>query len=426
MIPSRFLFIAAIAFLSSPLAAQTPLTLDDCYRKALALSETVRIREEEIRAAEARFIRVRGGLLPHLTLEGTEQVQDASGVSSGSDTFGSTFVRRSRPEVAVNLTQPIFQGFREFNALAASRVDRGQADAEKRRAAELLYEDVAGVFLTIKRIEKDRQILESQKEVMRKRLVELEGRIRLGKSRKSEVLTTASQLKLLEAESARVEGDLLETRATQAFLTGIELESPLADPDPALLSDPPPVNELLPQAAGRADVEGSRYRLDLARSQLRYEKGGLFPTIDLDANYYPYRVGFLSEIDWDLLLTLKLPLFQGGERRGLIREARARLKIAELERSEAGRRSELEIRQTHADLVASREEARSLLEAAGKAEQTYAVLSREYRLGLTNNLEVLQALRDWQEMERRANEASFRSIENAVRLKVAIGKVANG
>lgn len=405
------------------MAAETkPITLQEGYQMALLKAESVAIQEEEIRAAAGRYHQALGGFLPHLSVKGSELIQDTSGVDAGEGAFASSFARKSRPEVAINLQQPLFQGFREFRSLSASAADREKNRLLWERAKQLLFLDLAQVYLSVLEAEEELKIIESQREVLKKRIADLSERVRLGQSRRSEVLNTESQASLLEADLSAIQGRLLVARQTFAFLTGLPESTPLVRPD-EVPSPTPPLGHFLKESESRADVQATQFDLKLAQARKNYEFGGYLPQLNLEANYYPYRVGFQSEIDWDLLFTLNIPLFQGGLTKGRVQEAKAKLIQSELSHSESKRRSFLEIRQAYEELLSSQEEAKSLKVAEEKTYQNYQIHQKEYRVGLVNNLDLLQSLRDHYEVKRRGVRAGLKVLLNDYRLKAAAGEV---
>ncbi|MBI2981369.1 MAG: TolC family protein [Deltaproteobacteria bacterium] len=140
-------------------ANEKPLTLHDCFESALTHNQNFQIQEEELRAAEGRYFRALSTVLPHLSVKGSEFVQDTSGTGAADGTLGSTFLRKSRPEVAVNLSQPLFQGLREYSGLAASSSDKERSRLKIERGRDLLFLEVAQLFLITKELEIDFEIL---------------------------------------------------------------------------------------------------------------------------------------------------------------------------------------------------------------------------------------------------------------------------
>lgn len=415
-------FLVLFLFPSSLLSEEVnPLALHDCFESALTHNQNFQIQEEELRAAEGRYFRALSTVLPHLSVKGSEFVQDTSGVSIGGDGIGSTFVRKSRPEVAINLSQPIFQGLREYSGLAASSSDKEKSRLEIERARELLFLEVAQLFLMVKELESDIEILTTQGQVLEKRVKDLRERVRLGRSRQSEILTTESQKAILDAELSKVRGQLSVARETLSFTTGVSIERKLAPVEDSA-QEPSPLSDYLGRSSMRPDLLASEFGLDLSKANLLYERGGYLPELKLEGNYYPYRVGFQKEIDWDLLFTLSFPIFSGFETLGKTREAKARLIQARYSNELSQQKAGLEIREAYHELTASRESIRALDIAVKKAEENFKVHQREYNLGLVNNLDLLQSLRDLQQVKREANRVRHESILNYHRLRVATGE----
>lgn len=418
-----FIGVALILSLSDGNAhAAETLTLEEAFLRAYTRSETLEIREQDIRIAEAHYLQALGTVLPQVQVSASELIQDTAPVAGGGDAIGQTFTRRSRPEVAVNLRQPLFQGLREFNALKVSGAERLRNTHQRDRARQILFADVARAYYTVLELENELRILQNLRSTLLKRATELKGRIDLGKSRPSELLTTESETASIEADLEGTKGRILTARDYLGFLVGEAATERLVDefsvPSQSKIGK---VETYLPRGDERPDLNASEEAVRLAKGRLDYEKGGRYPTLDFEGNYYPYRVGFQKDIDWDVNFLLTVPIFKGGATRGRIREAAALHKQSELAHDEALRRAELEIRQAYNKLATSRAREAALRRAEMKAGANYRSLGEEYGLGLVNNLELLQSLRDWQQKKIAANRAHYETKLEYLGLRVAIG-----
>ena len=120
--------IVLLLFMPSGISsASDVLTLEECYELALARSEELLIHQEKIREAEGRFLEALGTVMPTATFEWSRKRQDGNNASA--------FSLQDIPERKFVFTQPIFSGFKEFAALAASRAQRRERAFERRRAA---------------------------------------------------------------------------------------------------------------------------------------------------------------------------------------------------------------------------------------------------------------------------------------------------
>ncbi|MBI1910122.1 MAG: TolC family protein [Deltaproteobacteria bacterium] len=396
------------------------VTLQDCYNKALKQSATLAIQEETIRIAEAHYLQALGTALPKINAKGTEFVQ-AAGSDSGAL---NTFTRRTRPEVAITLRQPLFQGLREFKALAVSGSEKKMNRLTVERARQLLFLDVAVAYTTLLNLEEDGKILQNMLSTLQSRNQEIDRRIRLGKSRESEKLASESQSLVLESELEKNRGQIKTAYEMLSFLTGERLM-----PEGQRLSDSPtpPVSlpseeEALLSLHSRPDLAATEEGLKLARGKLSVERGAFLPTLDAQANYYPYRVGLYSDINWDLLFTLNFPIFDGTTW-GRVKEAKAGFKQAELDKQDKFRRAEMEVRNSLNNWQTSRSHESALKKAAAKAEANYKAQAQDYQLGLVNNLEVLQSMKEWLERQREEAQARYQAKLDYLQFKITTGSL---
>lgn len=151
-------------------------------------------------------------------------------------------------------------------------------------------------------------------------------------------------------------------------------------------------------------------------------QGGVWPDVDLEGHYYTKRVGASQDVDWDVLFTVEVPLFQGGRAAGAISEARSRARQARLRFEEAQRAAGLEIRDVSTRFNAAIARHAALQKAAAAAEQNYRLQVEDYGRNLVNNLNVLQALQDLQDVRRDVISAAYEIQRLHWRLRVATGE----
>ncbi|MBI2070969.1 MAG: TolC family protein [Elusimicrobia bacterium] len=381
-----------------PSGASAALTLMECYRLALEQSENLKAQEQRIRQAGRRKRQALGTLLPDLSFNASEFFQDSKS-RAGSDAT-SNLTRRERPEAKVTLRQPLFSGWREFSALSSFKSERERERYLLDRASTLLFLDVGRTFYLILQLEKDEANLSRSADLIRERILELRERERLGKSRRSEILSAQSQLDAIEAQRTIIGADKAEAINLLLFLTGRDsLEIRLSDDLPAV-EIVETQDHLVARAQRRSDLEALRQEIEIKRQAVRAARAAYYPSAGLLGNYYTKRVGAQQNIDWDVLLSLELPLYQGGAARARVAETESQLDEARLNYDRRLREIRLEIRAALLRLRASISRAQSLKSAFEKADESYRLQVEEYRRGLVNNLEVLQALNNMQDRKR--------------------------
>ncbi len=416
----RIAAVLAILFSGSLLRAEPTnrsLTFEDCYRLAVKQSERLLQAEEDIKQALARRKQALGAVLPYLQW-GTQTIwQDTSGSGNDGSGVASTLTKGRRTESKFTAEQPIFQGFKEFSAMSAYKAQSRRNEALLMQQSVNLYLNVAEAFYRVVQLEQFIADTRTSISLTEDRVKELRGRIRLGKSRDSEVLSSESQLSILRAQEARALGDVIAARDVLGFFIGQDARS-LNFVDNQ--SYPPPVEseqKALQLGVNRSDVRAAKEDVEAKKYGIRVAKSGYYPKAGLVGNYYTWRPGFQSEIDWDVAFNLAVPLFQGGEVKGLAEEAKSIYKQSELELSRTMRFAESEIRQAQAALVSSINETNALQDSYEKSRRSYEGQRQDYRLGAVNNLDVLQALNAMQQTKANYNSSYLQTKLNYLKLK---------
>jgi outer membrane protein len=258
----------------------------------------------------------------------------------------------------------------------------------------------------------------------RERISELKDRVRLGKSRHSEMLSAESQAENLSAEETRNQGTIVRGREQLSFLTGHDMSSvPLADQinlAPSAVS----VEDALARSDNRSDVQALRADADAKRKAVRVAHAAFHPSADVEGNYYTQRPsGLLHEVDWDLLFSVEVPLFQGGSAFAGTSEAKSRYRESELNLSRLRRSIRTDVKSAFNLFQTSVSETKSLAAAYQKAKESYELQVREYRLGLVNNLEVLQAQNVMQDVKHDWDHAALETKVNYVNYLLSMGDI---
>lgn len=404
-------------------AGESALTLSQCYEMALKQSESLQIQGEAIYQFGQRVKESLSAILPKADFLYTEFWQDTSGTDASAGGVGSTLNRGERPEAKIQLKQPLFSGFREFQALKGFQSEKKRQELILMRSRLLLYEDVANAFYLVLKLERD---LENTRDVLKltqDRIKELDARVKLGKSRRSELLSSQSQLASLEGQEEVLKGQVAVAREVLQELTGENVRSKiLADEIPAV-QPAGPLGEVLAKGEKRTDLRALAQDLETKKLGLKLAQGALYPTASLLGNYYMKRVGFQEAIDWDLQLSVDLPLFQGGANLAGIRLKDSQVRQAQWEYRRAKRSIESALRRSYINLATALAQLTAFQDAHQKAGESYRMQVEEYRYGLVNNLDVLEALKTLQEAKKNLDSTLIQTKLNYLALQVAVEDV---
>ena len=413
------LLTAGLLLTSLPMFAVEPmaqaLSLDDYFAAALRRSTVVATQTELIRQAEERSKLATSALLP--TVNGVATYTWQEPLPTGTLITSSNQLDR-QSLARLTATQPLFRGFREFAALRQTRALEGAQQHDYQQARVLLFKDVAQNFYGVLSSERDMANLDEEIRQNQVREKDLQDRVRIGRSRASELLTVQSTLSTLRAQREQLQGQLSVARETLAFLSGLDAGTELRDTE-IIPPELEPVSEYLAQVEVRPDVQAGKNRLSAGQENIAVARGAHLPSLDLNANYYLERSGNLQDVNWDVQLALSVPIFAGGSLQSKVREAQSQSTQAELSLEQVRRQAQQEIRALHQSVLSDRSQLEALDRATEIARRNYAAQSRDYRLGLVTNLDVNQALTTYLENQRAADRVRFAAKLDYLKLQAA-------
>ncbi|MBI1975917.1 MAG: TolC family protein [Candidatus Omnitrophica bacterium] len=391
--------------ISGAVLADQPLGLFDCYELALKQSEQIQLYQERIHQTEANFQRAFAGVLPRVSYILKETKEDLLGTS---------------PERKLFVEQPIFRGFKEFSSMSVQRAIKEQRVHEKERAEQLLFLDVSDAFYQILELEHDLRILGQMKFVSEKQTRELGQWVRIGRSRSSELAAALSRLKQVEAEITKTRRLLSLSKEVMTFLIG--KENFRLSQGKWEWNSTDAVSSLMEGINRRPDVVAKEKQEQAAVSNIKVEKADLFPDVSFEGNSYQERSGAKGKVDWDMLLTVDIPIFEGAEW-GDVKESKTLYEQVKLETRQARRQAESELRSAYQQFQHSLSEQKALKEAVEAEQENYDLQEQDYERRLIHQVTLLSSLRDLQELKRQSNHAEFETKRSFWNLKVAGGQV---
>jgi outer membrane protein len=424
--PGIVLLACSLPAVDSPTTPRDPswnyLTLETCYELSLLRMESVGLGEEEVRAAQARYREAIGAILPSLRAVGEQYVFKDRGNDFGSPVAGGFGSENLQPRQArLNLQVPLFAGLRDIEVAKAIRAEIAGNRQTVRRIRQNLYLDVAEAYHQILNYDEDLRILSGIETALGERVAELEKRVRLGKSRESELLQARSSLAQSRVATARTRGLRDATREMMAFLIGVPSDRFSLRTDLPPLPDNLELARYLAESAGRPDVLAAVEAERAARARLSAAKGEHWPVLRFEGNHTFYDSDSRRDGDWSGFLTLEVPLFDGGGIEARVDQNKSLFATRRLDLSRLQREVERDIRIAFNQFQSSLAEWARLSEAVRTAELNYQAQKQDYELRVVNNLDILNALNDWFALQR--DEAAARTAVrvNLVKLHVASG-----
>jgi len=411
-------FIFILMLCAGRIAAVEPQEVDlaTCYALALERSEQVGIAAAQWKAAEARYQQTSDSWFPGLDLDASQLYRnDPETVVSGSS--GSR--NDDETDVRIRASQPIYRGFRLTRLAEARQSDMKAAEFDELRVKELLYLDVADAYYQLLSLQRERAILRDLEKALTDTVETFEERIKLGQSRRADLLRAQTDLAQTIADISAVDGQLAASRNLMSFLIGRPADAIIAREETTM---PDIVDTTMYQTSivNRLDIKAGEARVESAKLDVEAARGDRQPSVDAQASYIMYERPDEDRL-WEVGLALNFPFFDDGTRRARVREQMAFAEINELNLSQLRREADLEVNNRITIWQTAQRQVVLLDDAATLAEENYRVQQSDFDLGRSTQLDVLTALAQWQTLRRRASSADAVARVAYAALKVAAG-----
>ena len=423
--------------------------------------ERARISDPQIREADALRLanrealpQSRSALLPQIDFNYTYQEQDQDGSSSflqvNQETLETTPVPRDFNEDSdtetwrLELRQSVFRWDRWVQYRRSEKV-AAQAEIDYSAAQQDLMLRVSARYFNVLAAKDTLDSAEAALESTARQLEQAEKRFEVGLIAITDVQEAQAAYDNTVAAVIAAKRDLATAAEFLREITGesyAELQQPgddlpLAIPLPA--DEDAWVDRSLEQ---NLTLLSSRVNLDIASDDIKIQRTGYYPTVDLVAStgnfdqttdgdsttVFPGAGSITSPTDSDadvdtdpIQLQLNVPLFQGGRVRSNVREAVYRQRAAKERLERVMRETERESRDAYLSLMAEISRVKALRRAVESSQTALEATEAGFEVGTRTTVDVLDARRRLFESETNYARSKYDYIVNIIRLKQAAG-----
>ncbi|MGH7275281.1 MAG: TolC family protein, partial [Nitrospiria bacterium] len=407
--------------------AQTPMTLEEVYSRALMANEQIMIAREGMAQARDEKDTAFAVMLPSVgAVANYTRRPDAILSTSGN-------VIRTKEEDAVQLriTQPLYTGGRAMATYSIKKEGIKESMEALRSTQEDLLFEVATAYYNVLKAKKNQAIAEVEVERLEKHLKASQSRFNVGEVTKTIVLRSQAELSGARAELVRAATEVKNARERLSLLAKLPADFEISDP-PAPSAPPGTEEDLIQQAyQKRSDLATSHIREAIALKGIRFARGGFFPTLSLEGIYSrlhqdPENPFFFAETDKLATLTLTFPLFEGGLRMAELREAHSKARQADLERTLLENRVDVEVKNALHDLTAVESVLENFKDQVAFAQENFTLVEKQFAFGLATNIDVLDANSLLHDAQRQLSNATYNRDLAVLRLQKTVGLFLKG
>jgi outer membrane protein len=284
---------------------------------------------------------------------------------------------------------------------------------------------VAQAFYNVLQYEGDEVIQHDLIEALSARVDDLRDRVKLGRSRPSELLQAQTDLANARVTGEQQLGSVNAAEETLAFYIGLP-SGQFKLKDAQKFPTAGQLELYLQQSGARPDVLAQVESLRQAERNLSVAKGELFPTVTANGDYLASQDPVSNNIDATMSLQISMPIFDGGLILGQIHQNREMVRQSALNVEQLRRTADQDTRTAYVNFNATVAQVVVLREAAKLAAANLEAQVEDYRRGVVSNLDVLTALQDYQTARAQLHNANMQARLNLINLHVAAGIAATG
>lgn len=305
-------------------------------------------------------------------------------------------------QVAVSLEQKLFQGGAEFALYDYQKVIPKKAQAQREKSLSEYYGQFSVLYFQVSSAMEEKEKVEALFQNLKKRVVIVKQRAKIGRDRKADLYALESQLHRLEADLFTTAAQLKSAKTEFFNFSGLTNVDGIEDKvNPLELKLLEKVN-----FENRPEYKNLKLDYDSSLLDVKIEKAAYYPQVDLGANYFLDK-GNLGKNDWDVSLNIKLNLLDFGKRSSSVQSKRVTSTInkarLEFDRLNASRKWENFVN----NFNSKKRELASLKEALEKSKSSYNEQLKDLKRGLITQIEVIRSLDDVISLEKLSIRSSL-------------------
>ena len=399
------LFVFAV-----PLTAQEALSLRQAVDLALRSNPLVAAAGAGEKEAEARIRQARSGYLP--------RVQFSESLQRGNNpvfVFSSLLTQHqftqanfalgplNRPDALSNyqsrltVEQVLFDSRRTSRSVEAARFTRQLAGQDTRRSHSDVILSVLRAYFGVQLAGKNLEVARQSHESALADLERAESIYRSGRSTRADVLAVRVHLAAMREQEIRASNEQAVARAALNDALGVSLDRAfdLTTPLESSAAAPEATLEHYGRLAAehRPEIRQADLAEKLARTQQQVAASAYWPEVAFQAMVEADRQNFLSNggANWFTAVTLRWNLWNGGETKARVEQARFAESRAGALRQRADSAIQLEVHKAYLDVRAAAQRVEVSSAAAAEAEEAHRIIQNRHQAGLTTVTELLRS-----------------------------------
>jgi len=403
---SRYLLVVLLAVIvpgawATGLRAQEGnrlLTLEEAYKQALQTHEQILIAEREVTKANLLPYKAFSLMLPHADANGAYMTVNKP-INTTSPGYGPI-----QPKTAIILPHDQTMG----GVTVKNSIYNPDFFPQRRKAHETIDKTISNYFQVIQnvlgevalkyyQVLRADELVQTARELIKTAQEEVRNsKVRLASGAVTEDVVLRAELDLAAAENKLIESSN-QLRLARSILKNL-ISLNLVDYTVAKQAPLPEVTESYETLVSKAydyryDHKIALAEVDLAKTEIELVKAKFQPSVDANWDYYAVKHPRWDQEanNWTAMLTVKVPILEGGLRYWELREKNESLQQAKLSLNDKRRNIRIEVE----DTMLTAQNDKSLLFKLQKqvelAQKSYDITFSKFKFGAATIMDVSQA-----------------------------------
>lgn len=403
------LFVLFLSLSSS--FAQKQWTMQECIDYALVNNISLKKSQLQQQSAMEDLKGAKAALLPSVNASTNQslgyQPWKNAGVSTVTNGMVNTKVSKTSYSGSYNVNGQwtVWNGNRNTNTVKLDQIAEQEAELSMKETANNIQERIAQIFTQILYLDENVKVSEQTLETSKKneeRGVEM---VNVGKMSKADLAQLTAQRAQDEYNIVEIRSQLMNYKLQLKQLLEItdETDFDVAVPDitdSQVLSEIPSLQSVYEQALlARPEMERSRLSVKSSDVSLNIAKAGWMPNINLTGGIGTstnslssdnWGSQFKSNVNMSLGVGVSVPIYDARSTKTAVNKAKIQQLQAQLDLLDQQKTLYADIQQFWLNALTNQQKYKAAASSVESAQQSYELLSEQFRLGLKNIVELMK------------------------------------
>ena len=416
---------------------QKTWTLQECID--YALTNNIQLKKNKISAqsAEQDVIQSKAALLPTLSASTSQNAtwrpfsQQTINLTNGTMTTTQSDVTYNG-SYALSGNWTVWNGGRRTKTIERNKLSQRMAELQTEQTANSIQEQIAQLYIQILYENEAIKIDTANISTSRLQVERAKERVNVGDLAKVDVAQLEAQLKQDEYSLVNAQAQLENYKLQLRQLLEIHDEEAFNVALPAVSDDD--VLQLIPAKADvfkaalglRPEVESAKLGIESAKVEKAIAKTGYLPTISANAGigssggsglHKSYFTQMKNNLSNTLGLSLSIPIFDQKQTKTSVQKAELAIMNSQLDLEDVHKQLYSNVENFWLNATTSQEQFRAATASVNSMQESYNLVSEQFRLGLKNIVELTTGKNNLLQAEGQRLQSKYTALYNLAMLK---------